>query len=197
MKVTLISKEAASRLGVKQWIVTLLGLLVLSNVLLTGLLLVRGNNHRETLVPPVIHQSFWVEDDKVSKEYLMEMGVFLAQLFFDVTPDNVTFNHDHLKKYVHPRFYGALENNANGYAERMKRDNSSTFLSISSLVPDERNARVAIRGILHTYVGDRRVASLAKTYAFGFAFNSGRVLLTSIKETNDKDLFGDNANAPQ
>lgn len=193
MKINQITRETALRLGVKQWHVMLLGMSMALNMLLAGMLIAKGNNHRETLVPPVIQKTFWVEDGKVSKEYLTEMAVFMAQLYFDVTPSNVDFNHSHLKRYVHPRFYGVLEQSAGGYAQILKKDNSSTHFSVVSIKPDEENSRVALQGILTTYVGDRKAAEKSKTFALEFGFDGGRVLLTGIKETNDKDPFGDSA----
>jgi conjugal transfer pilus assembly protein TraE len=190
MKISLLGRDAANRLGAKQWVVSLLAMTLLLNLLLAAAMLMKGDHQREILVPPVIHQTFWVEDDKVSKEYLVEMGVFLAQLYFDVTPTNVDFNHKTLLFYTHPKFYGALQVKAGGYADRMKTDNSSTFLAISGMHVDEAGSRVAVTGLLNTYVGDQRISSVPKVYAFTFSFNSGRVLLTSIKETNEKDPFG-------
>ena len=190
MKIDLLGKEAAARLGIKRWIVSLLAIAMLLNVLLAAITLIKGNNHRETFVPPVIHKTFWVEDDKVSKEYLQEMGVFLAQLYFDVTPTSVAFNHKVLLNYVHPKFYGRMQISAGGYEDRMKADNSSTTFAISGLRTDEDHSTVAVSGMLNTYVGDRRISSLAKIYVFKFGFKSGRVLLTDIKETNEKDPFG-------
>lgn len=191
MRINQITRETALRLGIKQWHVLMLGMSIALNLILGGLLVAKGNNHRETLVPPVIQKSFWVEDGKVSNEYLVEMAVFLAQLYFDVTPSNVDFNHQHLKRYVHPRYYGVLEQSAGGYAQILKRDNSSTHFSVTTIKPDEEASEIALSGTLTTYVGDRRVAQKHKTFTMAFGFDGGRVLLTSIKETNDKDPFGD------
>ena len=44
---------------------------------------------RVIVVPPAVHKSFWVENDRVSAEYLEQMGYFLIQLALNVTPQSV------------------------------------------------------------------------------------------------------------
>jgi conjugal transfer pilus assembly protein TraE len=189
MRIDKLSGHVAAATGVRQWMVIMFALGQTALVLALLVLLLRGDSHRETLVPPTIHSTFWVQDDKVSKEYLVEMGVFLAQLYFDVTPQNVDFNHRALKNYVDPRFYGALEVQAGAYAQKVKADNASTFLAIATVFPDEKNQRVAIQGVLNSYIGDTRTSQTNKVYVFEFGRQGGRVLLKGMKE-------GKNANNP-
>ncbi len=189
MDITKITQQVAERLEVRRWVVLTFTLTQLALVLLMIIFLVRGNTHRETLVPPVIHQSFWVEDDAVSKQYFIEMGIFLAQLYFDVTPANVDFNRSVLMRYIDPRFYGKMENESGAITARIKADNASTFFSIASVVTDEKHRRVALQGTLHTYIGDNRTSYLEKIYVFEFGNMGGKILLTGMRETN-------NANKP-
>ncbi|KAB2318948.1 type IV conjugative transfer system protein TraE [Betaproteobacteria bacterium SCN1] len=182
MRIDKLSGHVAAATGVKQWMVAMFALSQLALVLTLIIFLARGDTHRETLVPPTIHSTFWVQDDKVSKEYLIEMGVFLAQLYFDVTPQNVEFNHRTLKNYVDPRFYGVLETQAGAYAQKVKSDNASTFLAIATVIPDEANQRIGIQGVLNTYLGDTRTSQANKTYVFEFGRHGGRVLLIGMKE---------------
>ncbi|OZA31226.1 MAG: type IV conjugative transfer system protein TraE [Hydrogenophilales bacterium 17-61-9] len=182
MRIDKLSGNVAAALGVRKWVVMMFALSQIALVLMLIAFLTRGDTHRETLVPPTIHKSFWVEDDKVSKEYLIEMGVFLAQLYFDVTPQNVDFNHRALKRYIDPRFYGTLEIEAGAYAQKIKKDNASTFMAIAMVMPDEAKQRIAVQGILNTYLGDSRTSQVNKTYVFEFGQRGGRVLLTGMRE---------------
>lgn len=189
MKIDKLNQQVASALGVKKWMISMFMLTQVALVSVLIIFITRGDTHRETLIPPVIHQTFWVDDEVVSKEYLIEMGVFLAQIYFDVSPANVDFNHRTLKRYIDPRFYGRLENEAGAFSSRIKNDNASTFLSISTVTPDEQHNRIALSGLLNTYLGDSKTSSIPKTYIFEFGFVGGKVLLTGMKETN-------NANKP-
>lgn len=189
MKIEKLNQQTAAATGVKKWMISMFTLTQVALVSTLFLFMTRGDSHRETLVPPVIHQTFWIDEDAVSKEYLIEMGVFLAQIYFDVSPANVDFNHKTLKRYIDPRFYGRLENEAGAFSTRIKADNASTFLAISTVTPDEQHNRIAISGLLNTYLGDSKTSSIPKTYIFEFGFKGGKVLLTGMKETN-------NANKP-
>ncbi|MEW6400242.1 MAG: type IV conjugative transfer system protein TraE [Chloroflexota bacterium] len=182
MRIDKLSGQVAVTLGVRRWAVMMFALSQIALLLMLIAFLTRGDTHRETLVPPTIHATFWVEDDKVSKEYLIEMGVFLAQLYFDVTPQNVDFNHRTLKSYIDPRFYGKLEIEAGAYAQKIKADNASTFMAIAMVMPDEAKQRIAVQGVLNTYLGDSRTSQVNKTYVFQFAQRGGRALLTGMRE---------------
>jgi conjugal transfer pilus assembly protein TraE len=194
MRIDKLSSHVAAAVGVRQWMVVMFALSQAALVLMLLVFLARGDSHRETFLPPQIHQSFWVADDKVSKEYLIEMGVFLAQLYFDVTPQNVDFNHRTLKNYVDPRFYGALETEAGAYAQRIKTDNASTFLAIATVSPDEAHQRIGIQGVLNSYLGDTRTSQTNRVYVFEFGRHGGRVLLTGMREgKNATNPFDDPA----
>lgn len=189
MDIKKLTGYAAAATGVSRWMIVMFTLSQIALVVTLILFLTRGDTHRETLVPPVIHKSFWVENERVSKDYLVEMGVFLTQIYFDVSPANVEFNHKVLKNYVDPRFYGKLEIEAGNYAMRIKNDNASTFFSISSVIPDEKHNRIAVIGLLNTFLGDSRTSSIPKVYIFEFSFLGGKILMTGMKESN-------NANKP-
>ncbi|MEQ1601337.1 MAG: type IV conjugative transfer system protein TraE [Methylophilaceae bacterium] len=183
MKITKLTHQAAAATGVAQWVIVMFTLSQAAIVVLLIVFMTRGDTHRETLVPPVIHRSFWVEDDAVSKEYLIEMGVFVAQIYYDVTPANVDFNHRILKTYVDPVYYGQFETEAAAFSTRIKADNASTTFSIATVVPDEKNKRIALTGLLNTYLGDNRTSSINKTYIFEFGLKGGKILLKGTRET--------------
>lgn len=56
----------------------------ISSVLLMANLLLAFKNffykERVVIVPPELHQSFWVEGNRVSNHYLEEMALFFAQV---------------------------------------------------------------------------------------------------------------------
>jgi conjugal transfer pilus assembly protein TraE len=187
MKISNLTQQTAIVTGVSRWMIVMFSLSQLAVVMLLLVFLTHGDSHRETLVPPVIHRTFWVEDDAVSRDYLIEMGVFLTQIYFDVTPANVNFNHQVLKRYIDPVFYGQLEAEASVYADRIKTDNASTTFAIATVVPDEKHNRIALSGLLNTYLGDSRTSSILKTYIFEFGFKGGKVLLTGMRETHNEN----------
>lgn len=182
MKIERLSENVANQLGVRRWMIVMFALTQFALVLALLALIVRGDSHRETLVPPTIHKTFWVSDEKVSSEYLVEMAVFLSQLYFNVTPSNVDFNHRAIKTYIDPRAFGRVEIEARAYSTKIKKDNASTFFAISTIVPDEAGQRIAVQGVLNTYLGDARTSQITKTFIFEFGQSGGKTLLKAMKE---------------
>ena len=72
-------------------------------------------------------------------------------------------------------------------AERIKRDGASTVFSPQDLQVDERSQRVGLRGLLTTFISDRRVSEVSKGYAIELQYAGGRIYLKTFRETNPND----------
>ena len=144
-------------------------------------------SERIILVPPTIHQSFWVESDAVSAEYLEQMGYFLAQLVLNVTPQSVDYQSNLLLQYAAPASYGELKTAMAVAGERLKRDGAATVFSPSTLNVDQRAMKVAVQGQLTTFISDRRVSDVSKSYLIELQYALGRITIKSFKETNAND----------
>lgn len=137
---------------------------------------------RTIVVPPHIDKSFWVTRDRVSREYLEQMGSFVAWLILDVTPASIDWKKDILLNYVAPDQHGALQSRQEIEAERLRRINASTFFLPQQLVPNEDQQTVAIRGRLRTQVNGQETATETKAYLAEFQYAGGRMHLKSFKE---------------
>ena len=142
---------------------------------------------RVIVVPPAVHKSFWVENDKVSAEYLEQMGYFLVQLALNVTPQSVDYQSRLLLQYAAPASYGEIKTAMTIVAERLKRDGASTVFSARSLTTDERALKVAIQGSLTTFIGDRRVSDVTKSYLVELQYAAGKLTIKSFKEVTVND----------
>ncbi len=142
---------------------------------------------RVILVPPAIHKSFWVESDKVSAEYLEQMGYFLAQLVLNVTPQSVDYQSKLLLQYAAPASYGEIKTAMAVAGERLKRDGAATVFSPRTINVDERALKVAVQGQLTTFISDRRVSDVSKSYLIELQYAQGRITIKSFKETNAND----------
>ena len=142
---------------------------------------------RIILVPPTIHKSFWVESDKVSAEYLEQMGYFLIQLVLNVTPQSVDYQSKILLQYAAPASYGEIKTAMAVAGERLKRDGAATVFSPRTLNVDERALKVAVEGQLTTFVSDRRVSEVSKSYLIELQYAQGKITIKSFKETNAND----------
>lgn len=142
---------------------------------------------RVILVPPAIHKSFWVESDKVSAEYLEQMGYFLAQLVLNVTPQSVDYQSKLLLQYAAPASYGEIKTAMAVAGERLKRDGAATVFSARMINVDERALKVAIQGQLTTFISDRRVSEVNRSYLIELQYSLGKLTIKSFKETNGND----------
>jgi len=152
--------------------------------LLTCLVIILNliGTERTIVVPPSIDKTFWVTKDRVSREYLEQMGSFVAWLILDVTPASIDWKKDILLNYVAPDRYGAMKSRQEIEAERLKRINASTFFLPQQLVANEDNQTVVIRGRLRTQVNGQDTATETKAYLAEFQYVGGRMHLKAFKE---------------
>ena len=187
MKLAWMHEDIASARRATTFLVVLLVGSMLVNLVLAVFTARLAGHQRVVVVPPTIHKTFWVESDRVSSEYLEQMGYFLMQLTLNVTPQSVDHQAKVLLQYAAPAAYGELRMALLAAAERLKRDGASTVFSPQDLIVDERTLRVGVRGQLTTFISDRRVAEVSKGYAIELQYSGGRVFLKSFRETNPND----------
>ncbi len=187
MRLDWLRADVASTRRAAQLMLALLLLSLMLNLVLALQTFRLVGRERIVVVPPTLHQSFWVEGERASREYLAQMGYFLMQLTLDVTPQSVDHQAEVLLQYAAPSAYGDLHAAMLATAARLKRDGASTLFSAQDLVVDEATQRVGIRGQLTTFIGDRRVSALERGYALELQTLGGRLFLTAFRETSPHD----------
>jgi len=187
MKLAWMREDLASARRAFTFLLALLLGSMLTNLVLGAFAFRMSSRERVVVVPPTIHKTFWVEDERVSAEYLEQMGFFFMQLTLNVTPLSIDHQSKVLLQYAAPAAYGELRTALSSAAERLKRDGAATVFSPRDLIVDERSLKVGIRGQLTTFISDRRVSEVAKGYAVEFQYTAGRIFLKSFRETNPND----------
>ena len=187
MKLTTMREDIASARRATTFLVFLITGSMLVNLVLAVFAVRLAGHERVVVVPPTIHKTFWVESDRVSAEYLEQMGYFLMQLTLNVTPMSVDHQAKLLLQYAAPASFGELRAALAAAGQRLKRDSASTVFSAQDVSVDERGLRVGVRGQLTTYISDRRVSDVSKGYAIELQYASGRVFLKAFRETNPND----------
>jgi conjugal transfer pilus assembly protein TraE len=139
---------------------------------------------RTLVVPPSINKSFWVDRDRVSSEYLEQMGSFIAWLILDVTPSSIDWKREILLGYVSPDQHGAMKTRQEIEAARLKRINASTVFMPQQLVPSEDAQAVTVRGRLRTLVNGQETANDVKAYLIEFGYAGGRIHVKAFKEVS-------------
>ena len=115
-----ISADLEARTGIHRAAQALLAVLSATSLLLALHVFLHQDRDRVTFLPPQIERGFWVEADRVSRDYLDQMALFVLQLTYNVTPSSVDFQNAALLKYAAPEAHGALEKAGRLAAERVK-----------------------------------------------------------------------------
>jgi conjugal transfer pilus assembly protein TraE len=191
MHIGQLATEIAYRTGITRAAQAAIGFLLLANVCLAFALASADRTHRETMIPPDIHKTFWVEDETVAPEYLEQMGLFLIKLALDNTPSNVDYNAKTLLKYAAPASFGELQKTLLANGRRLAADNASTMFSVRSVTPNAPEKSVAFAGVLTTYIGDKRVSEAPKTYLVRLGYAEGRCYILELRETSARTPFQD------
>jgi conjugal transfer pilus assembly protein TraE len=187
MKLAWMRQDLASVRRATTFLIVLLVGSMLANLILAVVAVRLSGHERVVVVPPAIHKTFWVEADRVSPEYLEQMGYFLMQLTLNVTPQSVDHQSKLLLQYAAPAAFGELRTALLAAAERLKRDGAATVFSAQDLIVDDRALKVGVRGQLTTFISDRRVSEVSKGYAIEFQYTAGRIFLKAFRETNPND----------
>ena len=186
----------AARTGVQKWLVALLSLAILANLFLAVKVSLTTDKTRQTIVPPTITQTFWVDDGGASKEYFNQMALYVAQLNYNVTPFNVNYQHSQLLKYLSPSIYGAAEKELRSTENYLKSNNMSTWIAPRFIGTDENSKVTIVEGEFVAAQGDKIVQRENKTLEIKFSFESGMVSIISMRDiTNQSTNQDPNAKA--
>ena len=99
------------------------GGLVLALLANAGASLSVAGSERTILVPPEVHQTFWVSGQKVSTEYLQEMAYWYSGLALNVTPHVADYQKNLFLKYAAPSEYGRLQAEFGARTEFIRKNN--------------------------------------------------------------------------
>lgn len=161
----------------------IVGVQSLTILLCLGVIVSIVGSDRTVIVPPNIDKTFWVTKEKASREYLEEMGGYVAWLMLDVTPTTIDWKKNLLLNWVAPDQHAAMKTKMDLEAERLRSNNASTFFLIQQLVPDEAKQSVVITGRLRRQINGADVSDPeTRSYQAQFQYAGGRVHIQSFKE---------------
>jgi len=164
-------------------------LLGISLVITTLMLSVK--NERILLVPPQMTKEFWIERDRVSPEYVEQMGVFIATLVGNLSPANAEFNVNMLvKHYLDP---GSKNPEAMrellGQAAYIKKNNiTQAFFPSSISIVDSANMKVRVEGSNIINIGTARISGEKVSYLIKFNARDYKLYVEEFMiESKEKD----------
>jgi conjugal transfer pilus assembly protein TraE len=195
MNINQAAKELEFRTGIKKNVFLLLGASIFVNALLGLMAISNKNTHRETLTPPNIQKSFWVDGESVSAEYLEQMGKFLLDLAVNNTPVNCETNRSALLKYTGSGSYGPISAQTAANCKIIEKSRLSNYFSVSNISIKASDKAIVFNGSMTRWLNDKRMPDRAGAYRLKLGYSGGRIYLTEIVEIDPRqaDQFGDAA----
>lgn len=197
MNFKIFTAKLDNAIGEKKFYKVVMLLMMGISLVLTVALLKLAGTQRTVVVPPILNKSFWVDESHVSKEYLEQMGLYLAQLELTISPANYKFQTDVLLQYVHPSAFGVLQRDLATQGAQLAHDNSSTVFTPASITADADRNRLAVTGQLATYISDKLVTKVQKTYYLEFVYTDAKLYLKTFTEATNNDPLQINTPAPK
>lgn len=162
----------------RNFLVGLCVILSLSILLQTWLLCFK--KERVIISPPELTQSYWVEGNRFSNNYIEEMALFFAHLLLDVTEASLIPQGEVLLRYVIPDSYGAFKTKLLQDHKRLKQQQLSLHFSPQS-TKFIKPLTLDISGMLTSYVAAQKVGQVKETYRIKFTQKQGRLFLAAFE----------------
>jgi len=188
MKFTNYFDKLSGLTSLKSWILFLTTLSFITNLLLGVKVVFTTDRVREILVPPEIKKSFWIDDNKVSKDYLDQMAQFFAYLMYSSTPQTVDTQHTELLKYVSPEFYSALDSELRVTARTIKQTNVSTSFTPSFIGSDENTKTSVIEGEFLVTQGKDVIQRSQRKIEISFDFKGTKIVVTGFRDLSKNNI---------
>lgn len=191
-----LAGDIEARFAIRRVVVYGFAASMVVNVVLAAKVLTTENAYRiEVKVPPSVSKSFWIEDRSLSSEYLETMGWYALQLAVNASPASAERQIRELLKFVAPASYGDVEKALLANAIRLKENNASTTFFPMEVTPNAADNSVAFRGVLSTWIADKRTSQVQKTFLVRFGYGGGRVFLREIREMNATEPLKESGDA--
>jgi len=193
MKLSFQKKNVQTLLSERNVWMRIASLTALSTLMLS--VAVFYKTQKVILVPPHITKSFWVQGKEVSREYLEEMGVYMAKLLRDLSSGNLDHNHGVLLRYATPEAYGTLAKQFLKEAQEYKSLHLTTHFKPSSVTANPERLEVEVKGVLTSYVASKEIRTSQETILLKFTDRGSGLLLekaVSLKESEEEEHNNDN-----
>lgn len=183
---TRLTQEAAVLLGIRRFLLLLLGLSVLTNALFAAWFLLRTDDTRTVILSPGAAETYTATDSSVSENLLERFAVESLNLVLNVTPATASYQTDLFLKGVAPESYAELASMLRLGASELERNQASmAFFPMATLV-DPTAKRVCVKGLRKTLISKSVTASDNVTACLQCTVRSGRLWIVSL--TQEKDL---------
>ena len=178
MKVDFLHQNILNIISQRNAWIGISALTAMSNIVLSSALFLK--NERTVLVPPHITKTLWVEGGRVSKEYLEEMGLYMAKLLLDLSPTSFAYNHETLLRYATPEAYGVLKKQLLEDGDYYTKLQLSTHFKPTEVKANPSKLSVEVKGSLTSYVAGKELRSSLESISLQFSLRGAGLLLERV-----------------
>jgi len=159
-------------------------LLLISNVILTFMLIYIKGSQKVIITPPVVTKEFEVTGNTLGQAYFDQVGFFLSRSIFSVTPENINISYDMVLPFFtkEPKHLKAVKDHLILQAEQITVDNISQTFYPMKVVVNHRHGVFTVEGKLAQLTGNTFIGSERKSIDFNFIVTEfGTLRITSFK----------------
>lgn len=187
-------KKAKKTSRNKDYVIIFLAICLLMSLFLA---VKNANRERVIITPPVTRETFWVDSNDASPEYLREMSTYFIYTVNNITPSTIDYNYKLFMDKVLPSQQGVLQSVLNKQSQRVKRNNLATMFNIKGFKIDAASNKVVITGQMDSLIGNKLVSSQEKVFRIGYQLVNGKLYVSEFGEVNSNNPWGDFVNENQ
>jgi conjugal transfer pilus assembly protein TraE len=165
--------------------ITLIVMLVV-NLILGAYILMFATNSRTVFLPTYnATQEFWVSGREVSSSYLEQIGRYIADVLWNVTPDNAKNVKPAILPLVPSQYWSDVDRAITQQLAYISDNAITRIFHPVSIDYSERNA-LYVRGTLKEMTGDIVALSKTTTLRVQYKIENGRFWLLGIVEADKR-----------
>lgn len=157
---------------------------LLAVVFLEGIFMFRLATHQTViLVPPKVDRELWISGNELSRAYLEQVGIYLADRILNVSPANVDSSLASVYPFLttNPDELKAIKEVFASYASSVKNNDWWQSFYPMKVTIDASRQMLSIEGILKKITGNTYVGEERRIIVFKFTVQDGRFIVREVK----------------
>lgn len=181
--------EVSSRLALRSTVLYAFAASLITNIVLAFGIVTIENHERIIVLPAETTKSFWLDDKKVSSDYLEQMSIFALQLALNNSPETFDYNLRKLLSYVAPEDRGDVEIALTAQGRQLKSANASIHFLPQSVEVRPGKMTAAVSGTVRQFIGNTQTSIARKCWIVHFSYQGSRLWVNAIREADCKRPF--------
>ncbi len=153
-------------------------------IIIEGLFVVKVMYTQRTIVIPSVRGKYEFTDTKASPDYLVNMGIFLADLVENFTPATIKSNYERFLSFFSPAGYSKAQGVLMANAEQYITGNVSSLFAVKKvrLYP----GRIVIQGRRKLIVAGKVISDEPINVVIYYLIKNGKFEVVSYEENKNK-----------